>query len=63
MSGQYKNIEYLDEFENFEFQLADIRSPLHWLNNYFDEIYNLACPASPVFYQSMPLMTIETNTL
>ena len=62
VSGQYKNLKYLEEFDNFEYQLADIRSPLHWLHNDFDEIYNLACPASPIFYQKMPLFTIETNT-
>ena len=63
VSGQYKNIQDLEEFEKFEFHLWDIRSPLHWLINDFDEIYNLACPASPVFYQAYPLLTIETNTL
>ena len=63
ISWQYKNIEDLVEFENFTFHLADIRSPLHWLKNDFDEIYNLACPASPVFYQAYPLLTIETSTL
>ena len=62
-SGKYKHLEYLDEFENFDYDIADIRSPLHWLENDFDEIYNLACPASPVFYQSSPLMTLETSTL
>ena len=63
VSGQYKNIQDLEEFDKFEFHLWDIRSPLHWLVNDFDEIYNLACPASPVFYQAYPLLTIETNTL
>ena len=63
ISGQMTNIEYLEEFDNFKYQLADIRNSLNWLDNDFDEIYNLACPASPIFYQDMPLLTIETNTI
>lgn len=63
ISGQYENIKALEEYENFEFKLADIRSPLDWIIEDFDEIYNLACPASPVFYQNYPQLTIETNTL
>ena len=41
----------------------DIRYPICQFENDFDEIYNLACPASPVFYQLYPVLTIETNTI
>lgn len=63
ISWQYSNIEKLTMYDNFSYNLADIRVPIHWLKNDFDEIYNLACPASPKFYQETPLFTIETSVV
>jgi len=59
-TGNKKNIAYLLKNENFEFVKHDITIP------YFrkvDEIYNLACPASPIHYQSDPVKTLKTNVL
>lgn len=47
--------------ERFEFCFQDVTEPLEFLN--IDQIYNLACPASPVHYQYNPVKTIETNII
>ena len=47
---------------NYEFINRDVRYPLSDLGG-FDEIYNLACPASPIHYQRDPVMTINTNVM
>ena len=52
---------YLDN-PNFTFIEHDIVSPL-FLDQKIDEIYNLACPASPVHYQYNPIHTIKANTI
>ena len=46
--------------ENFEFILHDIREPI---DLDVEEIYNLACPASPIHYQKDPIFTLETNVI
>jgi len=46
---------------DFEFVNHDIINPFY--RNGIDEIYNLACPASPIHYQINPIKTIKTNTL
>jgi len=56
-SGSSKNIDKLKDYEKFEFVKHDIISSL-FLE--VDEIYNLACPASPVSYQLDPVKTIKT---
>ena len=56
-TGHKSNISHLISHENFELITHDITSPLY-LN--VDEIYNLACPASPVHYQYDPVQTIKT---
>lgn len=56
-TGQKSNIDHLLAYEKFEFIRHDITSPLHLE---VDEIYNLACPASPVHYQYDPVQTIKT---
>jgi UDP-glucuronate decarboxylase len=56
-SGQKSNIEHLLNHPRFEFIRHDIIQPL---NVQVDQIYHLACPASPVFYQKDPLYTIQT---
>ena len=56
-SGSRKNIEKLMDYEKFQFIKHDIISSL---SLEVDEIYNLACPASPVSYQLDPVKTIKT---
>lgn len=60
-SGVRENIDLLHEYSNFEFILHDINRPLPHI--YSDIIFNLACPASPVFYQKNPIYTVKTNVL
>ncbi len=57
-TGSIDNIKGLMHHENFQFINHDIIEPLD-LN--IDEIYNLACPASPVHYQKDPLYTIHIS--
>jgi UDP-glucuronate decarboxylase len=60
-TGTLKNIEQLDKNNNFEFINHDITKPFY--RNNIDEIYNLACPASPIHYQSNPIKTVKTCTI
>jgi len=60
-TGTLKNIEKFLENKNFEFINHDITKPYY--RNGIDEIYNLACPASPIHYQSNPIKTIKTCTV
>jgi len=59
-TGSKKNIEYLLEYKNFEVIRQDICFQLYVE---VDEIYNLACPASPVHYQHDPIQTMKTSIL
>lgn len=59
-SSSKSNIAHLLKFNNFEILEHDITLPLELEVN---QIYNLACPASPVFYQKDPVQTIKTNVL
>ena len=52
-----QNIEHLLDNKRFEFLRHDITFPLYLE---VDEIYNLACPASPIHYQHDPVQTIKT---
>lgn len=59
-TGSKKNIVHLLDNPYFELVRHDVTHP------YFaevDEIYNLACPASPVHYQHNPIKTIKTSVL
>ncbi|MCL2682895.1 MAG: SDR family oxidoreductase [Bacteroidales bacterium] len=59
-TGSKQNIKHLFDNHNFELVRHDITSP------YFvevDEIYNLACPASPVHYQYNPIKTVKTSVM
>ncbi len=56
-TGSKKNIHHLRDNPNFEFIRHDITFPLYLEA---DEIYNLACPASPVHYQHDPVQTLKT---
>jgi UDP-glucuronate decarboxylase len=59
-TGSARNIEHLQNHPNFVFVEHDIRRYQKWA---VDEIYNLACPASPEQYQKKPAYTIETCVL
>lgn len=57
-TGSKKNIEHLLKNHYFELIRHDITFPLYLE---IDQIYNLACPASPVHYQYDPVQTIKTS--
>jgi UDP-glucuronate decarboxylase len=57
-TGSLDNIAQLQESPRFAFLRHDVCQPL---NVEADEIYNLACPASPVHYQSDPIQTLRTS--
>jgi UDP-glucuronate decarboxylase len=57
-TGTKDNIRHLFENPNFEFIRHDITFPLYVE---VDEIYNLACPASPIHYQFDPVQTTKTS--
>ncbi|MBO5647529.1 MAG: SDR family oxidoreductase [Kiritimatiellae bacterium] len=59
-TGTRTNIEDLLDNSRFSFVLHDVTRPF-W--GQFDEIYNLACPASPVHYQYRPIETMKTSVL
>ena len=59
-TGSKNNIRHLIGHPNFEFVRHDIIQPI-FLE--VDEIYNLACPASPVHYQYNPIKTIKTSVM
>jgi UDP-glucuronate decarboxylase len=59
-TGQKQNIAHLIGHRYFELVRHDVTTP------YFvevDEIYNLACPASPVHYQYNPIKTVKTSVM
>lgn len=57
-TGTKRNIEHLHSHPRFEFMRHDVTMPLYVE---VDEIYNLACPASPIHYQHDPVQTIKTS--
>ena len=59
-SGDKSNVEHLLAKPSFEMMRHDVTFPLYIE---VDEIFNLACPASPIHYQINPIKTIKTNTL
>ncbi len=59
-TGSMKNIELLRNHPCFEIIRHDITLPLYLE---CDQIYNLACPASPKYYQANPLKTVKCNTV
>jgi UDP-glucuronate decarboxylase len=59
-TGSKRSIYHLLDFHNFEVVRHDIITPI---DVEADQIYNLACPASPVFYQFNPVRTIQANVL
>lgn len=59
-TGNKRNISYLISNPYFEVIRQDICQPLYVE---VDEIYNLACPASPKYYQQDPIQTMKTSIL
>lgn len=57
-TGSKKNIEHLLGHPHFELLRHDVTFPLYVE---VDQIYNLACPASPVHYQHDPVQTTKTS--
>ena len=59
-TGSKRNIEHLMDHHYFELVRHDVTSP-YMIE--VDEIYNLACPASPVHYQYNPIKTTKTSVM
>lgn len=59
-TGSKENIKHLLGNPNFEFMRHDVTFPLYVE---VDQIYNLACPASPKHYQSDPVQTTKTSVI
>lgn len=59
-TGQRSNIEHLLDNKRFDFMRHDVTFPLYVE---VDEIYNLACPASPIHYQHDPVQTTKTSVM
>ncbi len=59
-TGTRRNVEHLVPHRNFELIRHDVTVPLFVE---IDEIYNLACPASPIHYQFDPVQTTKTSVI
>ncbi len=59
-TGQKRNVLHLQGHPRFEFVRHDIVQPLLLE---VDQIYNLACPASPIHYQYNPVKTVKTSVM
>jgi UDP-glucuronate decarboxylase len=57
-TGARRNVEHLRDHKHFEVVRHDVTFPLYVE---VDEIYNLACPASPIHYQHDPVQTTKTS--
>jgi UDP-glucuronate decarboxylase len=57
-TGARRNIEHLIEHKHFDLMRHDVTFPLYVE---VDDIYNLACPASPIHYQHDPVQTTKTS--
>ena len=60
ITGSKKNIDHLQQFQNFLFVNHDI---IEYRDFKVDGIFNLACPASPPLYQKDPVRTVKTNVI
>jgi UDP-glucuronate decarboxylase len=61
-TGQAQNIQALRKNPNFELLRHDITWPLYGTDD-ISQIYNLACPASPIHYQRDPVQTTKTSVM
>jgi UDP-glucuronate decarboxylase len=59
-TGQKRNLHHILDNPNFEFIRHDVTIPLYVE---VDAIFNLACPASPIHYQSDPVQTLKTSVV
>ena len=59
-TGNKQNIYHLLDLPNFELLRHDVTLPIYIE---VDEIYNFACPASPIYYQKDPIQTTKVNVL
>jgi UDP-glucuronate decarboxylase len=59
-TGRRENVEHLINDPSFEVLRHDVTEPL-FID--VDQIYNLACPASPIHYQYNPVKTVKSNVL
>ena len=59
-TGAHRNVDHLRDNPRFELMRHDICFPLYVE---VDEIYNLACPASPIHYQRDPVQTTKTSVV
>lgn len=59
-TGTHLNVQHLRDRRNFELIRHDVCFPLYIE---VDEIYNLACPASPIHYQRDPVQTTKTSVI
>ncbi|NTZ43836.1 SDR family oxidoreductase [Altererythrobacter sp. SALINAS58] len=59
-TGDKRNVDHLSGHPRFEFMRHDVCFPLYVE---VDEIYNLACPASPIHYQHDPVQTTKTSVI
>jgi UDP-glucuronate decarboxylase len=59
-TGRRENVLHLLDNHNFELLRHDVTEPILLE---VDQIYNLACPASPIHYQFNPVKTVKTNVV
>jgi UDP-glucuronate decarboxylase len=59
-TGRKENIQHWLQSSHFEIIRHDVTEPIRLE---VDQVYHLACPASPVHYQSNPVKTIKTNVM
>jgi UDP-glucuronate decarboxylase len=59
-TGRWENVAHLRDHPRFEMLRHDVCMPLFVE---IDEIYNLACPASPIHYQFDPVQTTKTSVM
>lgn len=59
-TGRKENIAHLIDNKRFELVRHDVTEPILLE---IDQIYNLACPASPIHYQYNPIKTVKTNVM
>lgn len=59
-TGRKTNVEHLLDNKHFELVRHDVTEPILLE---VDQIYNMACPASPVHYQFNPVKTVKTNVM
>lgn len=60
MTGDLGNLTAAARDPHFHFQVGDVREPIH---AYAELVFNLACPASPIHYQSDPYATLTSSVL